>query len=290
MTTDLPVFPGKFPRFVAEHPRDRRRIAMGSRALIGGGGQLLALAARSSPHRAAHTATRWWAGAATRLLRLGIRTEGLEHVDADERYLVVSLHEGFADVLALLRLPLDLRFAARDELFAWPHLGRYLRATSQVRVDENPSRASLRRFYGEVEAAFDAGESLVLFPQGTILGVEVAFRRGTSRIARRFDRPVLPVVLTGGHRVWEHPYSPLVRLDQSMAMHVLPPIPGAHFTPTRARTVERHMKKLALSAAAPVRHYVPERDGWWDDYQFEIDADFGDVAAQVADHRSSLTG
>ena len=37
--------------------------------------------------------------------------------------MLVALHEGFADPVALLHLGLDLRFAVRDELFEWPMYG-----------------------------------------------------------------------------------------------------------------------------------------------------------------------
>lgn len=73
--------------------------------------------------------------------------DGLDRVDPDERYVVVSLHEGMADVLALFRLPIGLRFAVRDELFDWPGLGRYLSAAGHVRVDSVGSVPAVRRFY-----------------------------------------------------------------------------------------------------------------------------------------------
>lgn len=276
-------------RFVAEHPHDARRVAIGSRLLIGAAAPVLAAAARIGGAAVGQIATRLWGRATERFLRLDIVTTGLEHVDPSDRYVVMSLHEGLADALALLRLPLRLRFAARDELFAWPYLGRYLAATTQIRVDEGGATKSLRRFRREVAAAFDSGFSLVVFPQGSVLGVEVAFLTGAMRIAQSFGRPVLPVVLTGSHRVWEHPYSPTVRLGQTMAMHVLPPIDAARFDASVARQVERQMKRRALEeTSAPVRRFVPERDGWWDDYRYEIDPDFADLASQVAAHRTSL--
>jgi 1-acyl-sn-glycerol-3-phosphate acyltransferase len=276
-------------RFVAEHPHDARRIAIGSRLLIGAAAPVLGAAASLGGPALGRMATRVWARATARLLRLEIVTTGLERLDPKDQYVVVSLHEGFADALALLRLPLRLRFATRDELFASPHLGGYLAATEQIRVDEGGTTASLRRFYREVAAAFASGDSLVVFAQGSVLGIEVAFLPGAMRIASRFGHPVLPIVLTGSHRVWEHPYSPIVRLDQTMAMHVLPPIRAQRFGPIEARNLEREMKRLALAQSdAPVRRFVPERDGWWDDYRYAIDPDFPDVASQVAAHRASI--
>ena len=47
------------------------------------------------------------------------------------------------------------------------------------------------------------------------------------------------------------------------------------------------MKDLALQdGMAPVRRFVPERDGWWDGYAFEIDPDFPELAAAIEARRS----
>ena len=51
------------------------------------------------------------------------------------------------------------------------------------------------------------------------------------------------------------------------------------------RYTEREMKALALERAdIPARRFVPERDGWWDDYAFDIDPDFDELCAQVSLH------
>ena len=75
---------------------------------------------------AMHGVERWWARGVVRHLGIQLEIAGLEHIAPDTSYVIAPLHEGFADVLALLHLPLHLRFAARDELFAWRFLGRYL--------------------------------------------------------------------------------------------------------------------------------------------------------------------
>ena len=220
-----------------------------------------------------------------RLLQLEVDAAGLDHVDPDEQYVVMPLHEGFVDVVLLLGLPLDLRFSVRDELIEWRHLGRYLNRTRQLVIPTGPSTSVLRHFYREAAATFERGESLVVFPQGSILGIETAFQRGAFRVAERFDRPVLPVVITGTHRVWEHPYSPVLRYGQPVSLRVLEPILG-HNAAARARQIEREMKAVALRAGmAPVRHFVPERDGWWDGYAYEIDPDFPELAAAVMSRR-----
>lgn len=223
---------------------------------------------------------------AERLAAVRIEIEGTDRIDLGEQYVVVPLHEGFADALALLRLPLGLRFAARDELFDWPALGGYLSAGRHPRVDTIPSASSARRFLRQVEEVFDGGDSLVVFAQGSILGLEVAFQPGAWRLARRLGRPLLPVILTGAHRVWEHPYSSTVRFGRRVSMRILDPVPAGDLDADTFRDVEREMKRMALdgTGAAP-RRFEPERDGWWDGYPFEIDADFPELRERVERHR-----
>ena len=84
--------------------------------------------------RALHPELRAGGHAVTRHLAIGLDLSGLELIDPTEAYVVTPLHEGFADALALLHLPLDLRFAARDELFEWRLAGGLLRDTQQLRL------------------------------------------------------------------------------------------------------------------------------------------------------------
>lgn len=264
---------------------DWARAMVGASWYLGPWGWRLLHAARRGRRKKLHALERQWAEAVRGFLRIRLRIDGWDHVDPSESYVVTPLHEGFADVLALLTLPLDLRFVARDELFEWPTLGRYLRDSSQIVVPTSGGRTAYRELLRRSASIFAAGESLVLYPQGGILGIESAFWPGAFRLAANFNRPVLPVVLTGSHRVWEYPYSPLLRFGQTMTMQVLEPI-----TPTEAvgeaGDLEREMKRLALASSVPPRRFDPEVDGYWDDYHYEIDPDFPQVAELVARHRA----
>ncbi|HYO29118.1 MAG TPA: lysophospholipid acyltransferase family protein [Thermomicrobiales bacterium] len=245
---------------------------------------------RCGGRRTAVWALRVWARGVARALRLRIDLEGLERIDPGEAYVVVPLHEGFADVLALLRLPLRLRFVVRDEFAGWPLLGAFLRDTGQVLVRPEDGARAYRRMVRAAPEVFAAGESFVVFPQGSILGIETDFLRGAFGLAAALDRPLLPVALTGGHRVWEHPYTPRLRRGERMSLRVLPPVPAAEIRSRGAeavrREVRRRLKAEALGGAmAPPRRFVPARDGYWDGYAYEIDPDFSALAAEVAARR-----
>ncbi len=235
---------------------------------------------------AARTAEIDWAKQAATVLGMRLRITGLENIDRSERYVVAPLHEGFADAIALLHLPLRMRFVVRDELLNWRVLGEALRAGGHIAVEPERFLSAAREFRSGAREVL-ATESLVVFPQGTILGIESAFTSGAFHLAKSLGLPLLPVVVTGTHRIWEHPFSPLVRFGQPAHIQVLPPV-----SPEQAvvgkRDIERRMKRIALEATPQPRRYDPDRDGWWDGYRFEIDADFPELAARVDRHRRSV--
>jgi 1-acyl-sn-glycerol-3-phosphate acyltransferase len=234
---------------------------------------------------------RQWARGVCRVLGLHLDLQGLEWIDSHEAYVVTPLHEGFADALVLLQLPLPLRFVVRDEIAGWQWLGGYLRDTGHIIVKPEAGTAAFRAMTRQAQEVFARGESLVVFPQGSILGIETHFLPGAFALARTLDRPILPIAVTGGHRVWEHPYGPRLRRGQRMSLRVLSPISAAEI---RARSTEEvrgqvqdDLKAAALDGSmTPPRRFVPSRDGYWDGYCYEIDPAFPDLASDVAQHRA----
>ena len=277
--------PLRFPktRIAAERPREIPKVTAAAAWLLGPAALTVIARSRLGRARAAESG---WSRQAARLLGMRLQVTGLENIDPSEHYVIAPLHEGFADAIALLQLPLAMRFVARDELLGWSVLGAVLRAGGHIIVEpERPVSAyrELRRRSAPVLAS----ESLVVFPQGTILGIESAFTAGAFHLARALDRPLLPIVITGTHRVWEHPYSPVVRFGQPVHLQVLPPVPASRAVAER-RDIERRMKRIALEATPPPRRYEPDRDGWWDGYRYEIDTDFPELAGRVEQRRRAL--
>lgn len=226
-----------------------------------------------------------WARLAALLLGLRINVEGIEHIDPRERYVVVSLHEGFADALALYHLPLKLTAVARDELAEFPILGEHLMRAGHIFIEPERPMEAERTLFRSARAAMAAGDSVLIFPQGSILGIELAFLPGAFHLAKRLGRRVLPVVVTGGHRVWEHPFSPTLRFNQAMSIKALPPVPPKDAI-REAGEIERRMKQVAMTSDVPPRQFDPGRDGYWDGYRYEIDAAFPRLARQIARHRA----
>lgn len=218
-------------------------------------------------------AERGWAHRVVSMLDVRVAVSGLEHIEPGERYVVAPLHEGFLDVPVLLGLPLDMTFAVRSQLAEWALLGPYLRRSQHVLIDPEAPVQAYRRLLEAAPGVFAAGRSLVVFPQGSVLGIETVFQSGAFRLAQRHDRPLLPVVITGTHRVWEHPFTPRLRFGCDVRLEVLPPVLGEDAV-ARMGSLQREMKAMAMAGAPAPRRYVPERDGLWEGYRFDIDPDF----------------
>ena len=273
------VLPGG--RFAVEQWRDLPRMIAAAAWLLGPRARRVV---RSSCVDGARAAERKWAQSAAKWLDLELIVDGLDNIDETETYVVAPLHEGFADVIALLCLPLRLRFVARGELATWRVLGSALESGGHPMVSPERGSAAYRTIRRAAPAILGGGDCLVVFPQGAIVGVEAAFTAGAFRLSAATGRPLLPIVITGSHRVWEHPFTPIVRFGCRVHMAILEPIEPQNAVAEQA-ALERRMKEVALAADAPARRYVPERDGWWDGYRFDIDPHFSDLAERVAAHR-----
>jgi 1-acyl-sn-glycerol-3-phosphate acyltransferase len=149
-------------------------------------------------------------------------------------------------------------------------------------------RNPLKQARSVKEGRRPAGDSLLLFPQGSILGIELAFQPGAFALGRRLGRPILLVVPSGSHRVWEHPFSPTLRWDQRVAVTVLPPVPAREAVARRLE-IEATMRRIALANLdAPPRLFDPARDGYWDGYRYDVAPTLPTLARAIAAHRHAV--
>ncbi len=200
-----------------------------------------------------------------RHLQVNLELRGLEHLGQGP-YLIASLHEGIADVLCLLQLPLPMRFVARREIFGWPEVGPVITRLGHLSINPEHPLGGFRDLWRGADRILAGGESLAVFPQGAIAGIQSDFHRGVFEVARRLGAPILPVAMSGTHRVWEHPFAPTLRYGQRVALTVLPPISvgevhSLNLDALRVRT-RRAMKAAALapeSAARPHFRSGPRR-------------------------------
>ncbi len=269
---------GTSPRFAALGWRDRIRFLSRGRWLLQSELHRLATLPTHATRVDVARAQRMAAHRVLQHLQVDLCVTGHEQLPTTPG-LIVSLHEGMADALCLASLPWPMRFVARREVFEWPGIGAAMRRCGHIAIDPEQGARAYRQLVRDVGAALSSGDHVVIFPQGTLLGIQTAFLPGAFSLAQRLGAPIVPIVLAGSHRIWEHPFSSRVRYGQPVAMRVLAHIPAKEVQATdpvcmRLR-LQREMKRIALAEGGPrPRHYLPDRDGTWPGFRFEIDADW----------------
>ncbi len=134
---------------------------------------------------------------------------GVELVPDHGPALLAANHRSYFDVAALAlvaaRMGRPARFLAKKELFDAPVIGQIARALGGICVDRGSgSDAPLR----EARRALEAGEVVVILPQGTIPRGPAFFdpvlkgKTGVARLAAMTGAPVVPVGLWGTEAVW----------------------------------------------------------------------------------------
>ena len=284
MTAARPI-PGTGGRFAVAGVRDWLVATAAAPLLLHLFPRLIERAALRGDWRAAHAGYRRWGRLAIWLLRVRVEVRGVERLPP-RPCVILALHEGMADLALLLRLGRPMRFVAARELLGWPILGRHLRRTGQLPIETRSGHRTageLRTLLSGAQRAVLRGEDLVVFGQGTLLGLETAIQPGALHLARSLGVPLVPVSITGSHRIWEHPFSPRLRFGERAGLTILAPL-----DPASGRTlaeVEGMLKRATTHPGMPSpRRYDPDRDGWWG-YRFEIDPAYPELAARLADHR-----
>ncbi|MBW3537021.1 MAG: HAD-IB family hydrolase [Actinobacteria bacterium] len=133
----------------------------------------------------------------------------LERIPAEGPAIVVANHRSYFDPvvlgMAVLRAGRLPRFLGKKEVLDAPVLGALAKVAGTIRVDRGSgSDEPLRR----AAQALDAGEVVVIMPQGTIPRGEAFFdpvlkgKTGAARLAAMTDAAVIPVGLWATELVW----------------------------------------------------------------------------------------
>lgn len=136
------------------------------------------------------------------LLRVpGVKLEVVQRAPLDPRrpYIVMANHASMIDIWAVfLAVPVPLRFIAKKQLGAIPLLGWAMRAGRFIFIDRQ-NAASARRSIEEAARRIKAGQSVVIFPEGTRTrdGRLNPFKKGGFHLALDSGADIVPVAIHG---------------------------------------------------------------------------------------------
>jgi 1-acyl-sn-glycerol-3-phosphate acyltransferase len=134
-----------------------------------------------------------------------LRVAGAERVPARGGVLLAANHVSFLDPIVLAVALYDcsrrrVRFLALADLFDRPVVGLVLRGTRMIPVAR---RRGPERMADDACAALDAGQAVLVYPEGTIVppGQSRPARPGAGLLALRASVPVLPIASYGVERL-----------------------------------------------------------------------------------------
>lgn len=167
------------------------------------------------------------------LLRLLTRQDwaGAEHLPRTGGVVVATNHVSHIDPLTFAHFLWDNgrapRFLGKHSVFRVPVVGRIIKACGQIPVLRE-SQDATHAFTAAV-AAVNAGECVVIYPEGTVTrdpdGWPMTGKTGAARVALATGCPVVPVAQWGAQEVLA-PYSGRPHLRPRRTMHVVagPPV------------------------------------------------------------------
>ena len=156
-----------------------------------------------TPENRLHEIAQFWARLLLRFSSIQLTTEGLEKLQLDRSYVLVSNHTSYMDTPVLMSgLPLQFRFLAKSELFGIPFIGTHLSRAGHFPVERENVRASLKSMSDAAKAVQERNVSVLVFPEGGRSPKYLRpFKEGAAYMAIKAGVPVVPLALVGTRAV-----------------------------------------------------------------------------------------
>jgi 1-acyl-sn-glycerol-3-phosphate acyltransferase len=164
-------------------------------------------------------------------------------------YVVVANHQSLLDIVLLSRMPREMKWVGKEELFRIPWIGWMLRLTGDIAVRRGDSESG-GEAVARAKAYLSRGMSVMIFPEGTRSRDArlLPFKKGAFRMAIDAGVPVLPVAVWGtaaGMRKGGMGVAPC-----DAVATILPPVPTAGLTQMDAGAL-RDRVRAAMAAVLP---------------------------------------
>jgi len=175
-------------------------------------------------------------------------------------YVAVSNHQSSLDIFALSRLPREMKWMAKQELFRVPWFGWMFSLAGDIAVRRG-DRESGGEALTRARRYLDTGMPVMIFPEGTRSrdGKMLPFKPGAFRLAIEAQVPVLPIAVCGSSdgmpkgSPWIRPALVLVR--------VLEPVDTAGMTGADVVRLLASVRERIGAAEAELRQ-EREAEGW----------------------------
>jgi len=132
-----------------------------------------------------------------------IKLKGIENIPANTGMIIAANHQSYGDPFWLsIPIKTPTRYLAWSEAFQWPVVGKAIGALGAWPLQlEGSDPAAIRRSLNWLRD----GGAVVIFPEGgrgRPDGSMIRMKGGAVRMALEAGVPILPVTITGAHKVW----------------------------------------------------------------------------------------
>ncbi len=170
-------------------------------------------------------------------------------------FVVVANHQSMLDILLLSRVPREMKWIAKEELFRIPWVGWMLRMSGDIAIrrgDAESGGEALARAKGYLAR----GMSVMMFPEGTrsAKGTLLPFKSGAFRLAIEAGVPVLPIAVHGTARgmpkggPWVNPCVGVARLLEPVDVAGYGPEGAARLRDAVRARIEAELPSLRAAA------------------------------------------
>ncbi len=137
------------------------------------------------------------------VLGLDYEVRGREYLPKTGPYIVAAKHQSAYETFKLHILWKDAAVILKRELVRIPLWGRFLAASEPIAINRGNIREALREMTEGAKRVRDQGRVLVIFPQGTRVGVDETpadkpYRIGIAQMQEATGMRVIPLALNSG--------------------------------------------------------------------------------------------
>jgi 1-acyl-sn-glycerol-3-phosphate acyltransferase len=135
--------------------------------------------------------------------RVTVECDGLDGLDTEQPYVLMSNHQSVFDVAAFIATwPVPFRFVAKRELTWIPFFGWALASGGHVIIDRSRRERAVESLERAAQRVRD-GTPVIIFPEGTrsTSGGLLEFKSGGFHLALQAGVPVVPISVSGSRRI-----------------------------------------------------------------------------------------
>jgi len=173
---------------------------------------------------------RLWARIIVRSAGIDLRTENMETIQRDQRYVLVANHYSYFDIPCIFAaVPQPIRFMAKASLFKIPFFGWAIGRAGFIPIDRKNRRTAVKSFDLAAER-IRKGNTIVIFPEEGRSRERAMrpFQRGAFLLALKSERPIVPIAIDGTYDVFSARAKRVT--PGRVTMRVGTPIPTAGLT------------------------------------------------------------